>query len=208
MSVQGNAVSSLERRPNAERSAATRAALVEAARALFTERGYAGVGTEEIVRRAEVTRGALYHHFADKRDLFRAVHETVEEEMVAAITEAMGGVEDPVELLLVGARRFLDLCMQPEWTRIPLIDAPSVLGWAEWREIDQRYGLGIVTAGLTMAMDAGALRRQPVAPLAHILLASMGEAALMIAGADDPKAVRTEVEATLTGLIETLRTTD
>jgi len=195
-----------ERRANASRSAATRAALTGAARELFTERGYAGVGTEDIVRRAQVTRGALYHHFADKRDLFRAVHELVEQEMVAAIVEAMEGVEDPVELLLVGARRFLDLCVQPEWTRIPLIDAPSVLGWLEWREVDQRYGLGLVTAGLDLGMQTGALRRQPVTPLAHVLLAGMGEAALMIASAKEPKAVRAEVEATLVGLIEGLRT--
>ncbi len=194
-----------EHRPNAERSAGTRAALIGAARELFTERGYAEVGTEEIVRRAQVTRGALYHHFADKRALFRAVHEAVEEEMVAAIVTAMEGVEDPVELLLVGTRRFLDLCMEPKWTRIPLMDAPSVLGWAQWREIDQRYGLGIVAGGLTLAMDAGALRSQPVRPLAHILLASMGEAALMIASAEDPEAVRAEVETTLAGLIEALR---
>ncbi|MDQ3588199.1 MAG: TetR/AcrR family transcriptional regulator [Actinomycetota bacterium] len=205
MSVQKSPVGAAERRPNADRSAATRAALIGAGRELFTERGYAGVGTEEIVRRAQVTRGALYHHFADKRDLFRAVHELVEQEMVEAIVKAMEGVEDPVELLLVGARRFLDLCMEPEWTRIPLMDAPSVLGWAEWREIDQRYGLGIVTTGLTLAMDAGALRRQPVPPLAHILLASMGEAALMIASAESPKTVRAEVEAALVGLIEALR---
>jgi AcrR family transcriptional regulator len=196
---------SAERRPNAARSAGTRAALIAAARELFTERGYAAVGTEEIVRRAQVTRGALYHHFTDKRDLFRAVHESVEEEMVAAIAAAMEGVEDPIELLLAGARRFLDLCMQPEWTRIPLMDAPSVLGWAEWREIDQRYGLGIVTAGLTLGMDAGALRRQPVAPLAHVLLASMGEAGLMIATAERPAEVREGVEATLVGLIDGLR---
>ncbi|MDQ3645167.1 MAG: TetR/AcrR family transcriptional regulator [Actinomycetota bacterium] len=205
MFVQKSPVGAAERRPNADRSAATRAALIGAGRELFTERGYAGVGTEEIVRRAQVTRGALYHHFADKRDLFRAVHELVEQEMVEAIVKAMEGVEDPVELLLVGARRFLDLCMEPEWTRIPLMDAPSVLGWAEWREIDQRYGLGIVTTGLTLAMDAGALRRQPVPPLAHILLASMGEAALMIASAESPKTVRAEVEAALVGLIEALR---
>ena len=196
---------SAERRPNAARSASTRAALIGAARELFTERGYTAVGTEEIVRRADVTRGALYHHFTDKRDLFRAVHESVEEEMVAAIAAAMDGVEDPIELLLAGAQRFLDLCMQPEWTRIPLMDAPSVLGWAEWREIDQRYGLGIVTAGLTLAMDAGALRRQPVVPLAHVLLAAMGEAGLMIATAEQPAEVREGVEATLVGLIDGLR---
>ena len=194
-----------ERRPNAERSASTRAALIAAARALFTERGYAGVGTEEIVRRAEVTRGALYHHFADKKDLFRAVHEQMEEELVAQIVEAMAGVEDPLELLLTGARRFLDICTDPTWTRIPLIEAPSVLGWAEWREIDMRYSLGLITAGLEGGMEAGALRRQPVRPLAHVLLAAMGEAGLMIATAKDPKAEREEVEATLVALMGALR---
>jgi len=194
-----------QRRPNAERSTATRGTLVAAARELFTERGYADVGTEEIVRRAQVTRGALYHHFSDKRDLFRAVHEQVEEQMVAKITEALDGIEDPVELLLAANRRFLDLCMDPNWTRIPLIDAPSILGWSEWRAADMRYGLGLATLALTAAMDAGALRRTPVRPLAHLLLAAMGEAGLMIAQADDPAGERSEVEPTLVGLIEGLR---
>lgn len=193
------------RRPNAERSAATRAALIDSARRLFTERGYGEVGTEEIVRAAQVTRGALYHHFADKRALFRAVHEQVEEEMVSRISGAMAGIEDPVELLLAGGRAFLDLCEDPSWTRIPLIDAPSVLGWAEWREVDMRYGLGLVSAGLEGAMEAGALQRRPVAPLAHMLLAGMGELGLMIATAEDRAAVRREAEETLVGLIDGLR---
>lgn len=193
------------RRPNAERSAATRAALIDSARRLFTERGYGEVGTEEIVRAAQVTRGALYHHFADKRALFRAVHEQVEEEMVSRTSGAMAGIEDPVELLLAGGRAFLDLCEDPSWTRIPLIDAPSVLGWAEWREVDMRYGLGLVSAGLEGAMEAGALQRRPVAPLAHMLLAGMGELGLMIATAEDRAAVRREAEETLVGLIDGLR---
>ena len=194
-----------ERRANAERSAATRAELIRAARELFTERGYVDVGTEEIVRQANVTRGALYHHFSDKRDLFRAVHEQVEQDMVAAIGAAMEGTDDPVELLVAANRRFLDLCTDPNWTRIPLIDAPSVLGWTEWRAVDMRYGLGLATAALTAAMDAGAVRRVPVRPLAHILLAAMGEAGLMIATAEDPSAERAEVEPTLVGLVESLR---
>ncbi len=175
------------------------------ARELFTERGHVDVRTEEIVRQATVTRGALYHHFTDRRDLFRAVHEQVEQDMVASIGEAMEGIRDPVELLVAANRRFLDLCTDPNWTRIPLIDAPSVLGWTEWRAVDMRYGLGLATAALTAAMDAGALRRVPIRPLAHILLAAMGEAGLMIATADDPAAERAEVEPTLVGLIESLR---
>ena len=189
----------------AEQSEATRAALVAAARTLFTEREYGRVGTEEIVRRARVTRGALYHHFKDKRDLFRAAHEQVEEEMVAAIVAAMEGATDPVDLLVAGARQFLDLCLDPTWTQIPLIDAPSVLGWREWREVDMRHGLGLISAGLQGGMDAGVLRVQPVLPLAHMLLAALSEAGLMVATATDPNATRKEVEPTILGMIESLR---
>src|SRR5215210_5715875 len=93
-----------------EQAAATRDALMAAARELFEERGYGGVGTEEIVRRAGVTRGALYHHFSDKRDLFRAVHEELEQEIVAAIGATMTEVEDPRALMEAGLRAFLDAC--------------------------------------------------------------------------------------------------
>lgn len=189
----------------AERSEETRAALIAAARELFSEHGYAAVGTEQIVRQARVTRGALYHHFTDKRDLFRAVHEAVEGDMVAAVTTAMAGIEDPIELLLAGSAAFLDLCTDPGWTRIPLLEAPAVLGWQEWREIDQRHALGLITAGLEAAMAGGTAARQPVRPLAHLLLASLGEAGLMIATAPDPAAARAEVEPTLVGLLESLR---
>ena len=188
-----------------ERAQATRAALMSAARGLFTERGYAAVGTEEIVGRAKVTRGALYHHFADKRDLFRAVHEEMEGEIVAAIAGRMDGTTDPLELLKVGTRAFLDACMDPAHARVNLLEAPSVLGWAEWREIDMRHGMGLVTAGLQAGMDAGVLRRQPVLPLAHLLLAAMGEAALMIANSDEPRATRDEMEVSLLELLDGLR---
>lgn len=189
----------------AERSEETRAALISAARELFSEHGYAAVGTEQIVRRARVTRGALYHHFADKRDLFRSVHEAVEGDVVTSVTAAMAGIEDPIELLQAGTRAFLDLCTDPGWTRIPLLEAPAVLGWSEWRKIDQRHGLGLVSAGLEAAMAGGVVARQPVRPLAHLLLAALGEAGLMIATAEDPAAARAEVEPTLAGLLESLR---
>lgn len=189
----------------AERGEATRAALVRAARELFTAHGYGGVGTEEIVRRARVTRGALYHHFADKRDLFRAVHEQIEQEVVDAIAAQMGGVADPIEVLRVGTRAFLDVCTDPAITRVTLIDAPSVLGWEEWREIDMRYGLGLVSAGLQAAIDAGAIPAQPVGPLAHLLLGAMGEAGMVIVNSSDPSATRAEIEPALLGLLEGLR---
>ena len=188
-----------------ERAQATRTALMGAARELFTERGYAGVGTEEIVGRAKVTRGALYHHFTDKRDLFRAVHEQMEKEIVDAIAARMDGTADPLELLKTGTRAFLDACMDPAHAQVNLLDAPSVLGWAEWREIDMRYGMGLMTAGLQAGMDAGVLREQPVLPLAHLLLAAMGEAAMMIANSKEPRATRDEMETSLLEVLEGLR---
>src|SRR3954454_3168430 len=153
------------RSTKAEQAEATRARLLRVSRELFAKRGYSGVATEEIVRRAKVTRGALYHHFRDKRDLFRAVHEQMEQELVERIGEQMQGVEDPMELLNSGLRAFLDACTDPAVIQIALVDAPTVLGWAEWREIDEKYGLGLVTFGLQNAMDSGALRRQEIRPL-------------------------------------------
>jgi len=188
-----------------ERGEPTRDALLTAARALFAERGYAGVGTEEVVRRAGVTRGALYHHFRDKRDLFRAVFEQTEGEIVQAIGERVAGIADPMELLATGVRAFLDACADPVMMRIGVRDAPGVLGWEEWREIGNRHGLGLVTGGLHAAMDAGLIIRADVRTLAHLLLSALAEASLLIASADDPQAARTEVERTLLALLDGLR---
>lgn len=189
----------------AEQAAGTRSELMRTARELFAERGYAGVGTEEIVARAGVTRGALYHHFEDKKDLFRAVHEELERDLVASIGERIAGIDDPWELLVTGVRAFLDACTEPALMRIALVDAPVVLGWEEWRDIDTRYGLGLVSFGLQNAMDRGLLRRQAVRPLAHLLAGSMTEAAMMIAHAPDHEAARREVEGPLLAILEGLR---
>jgi len=183
----------------------TRRDLLRMARELFVERGYARVGTEEIVARAGLTRGALYHHFPDKQALFAAVHEQLEQELVAGIAATISEVADPVERLEAGIRSFLDACTDRQWTRITLLDAPTVLGWATWREIDQRYGLGLVSAALAQAMDSGALIRQPVRPLAHIMIGALGEAALLIANAEDPDVARAEVEPILMLLVRSLR---
>ena len=190
----------------AERAEATRAELLRVARELFAERGYGAVGTEEIVRRAQVTRGALYHHFRDKRDLFRAVHEGLERGLVEEITRRIAGIEDPIELLQAATRAFLDACTDPAMIQIALVDAPNVLGWSEWREIDARYGLGLTTMGLQLAMDSGAMRREDTRVLGHLVLGALGEAAMLIGHADDPKAARAEVEGPLLALLDGLRT--
>jgi AcrR family transcriptional regulator len=192
----------------AARSEATRAKLIEVGIELFSERGFAAVGTEEIVDRAEVTRGALYHHFGDKRDLFRAVHEELEQRIVAGIGAALQADprDDPLEALDVAAGAVLDVALDSRIARVTLIDAPSVLGWEEWREIDVRYGLGLTEAVLNAAIESGRIAKQPVRPLTHLLVAAVGEAAIMVATANDPKQARKDIEPAMRSLLYGLAT--
>jgi len=178
------------------RSEATRRALVRAARSLFGARGYADVGTEEIVRAVGVTRGALYHQFRDKAGLFAAVAEDVEAEIAGRIAAgAAGESAEPMDVLRAGARLFLEACAEPEVERIILLDAPAVLGWEAWRDLYARYGLGLVQLGLQSAMESGAIVRQPVTPLAHALIGALDECALYVARAEDPATARQECAA-------------
>jgi AcrR family transcriptional regulator len=196
-----------ERSSKAERSEATRAALIATARRLFAERGYGAVGTEEIVRETGVTRGALYHHFAGKRELFEAVYEEVESQLVQSIAaSAMSAASDPLQALHAGAQAFLDACCEdPAVQRIAVIDAPSVLGWERWREIGMRYGLGLVQASLEAAIEAGLIERQPAGPLAHLLLGALDEGAMLLARADDDGQTREQLGASIARMLDALR---
>jgi AcrR family transcriptional regulator len=196
----------VKRTKHVERSEATRAALVAAARPLFAKRGYAGVGTEEIVRAAGVTRGALYHQFADKRELFAAVFEQVEAEVTQRTARAAvaSGAGDPLAVLRVGAGEWLDACTDPDVQRIVLLDGPAVLGWEDWREIGMRYGLGLVENELREAIEAGVLEPQPIRALAHVLMGAIDEAALYVATAEDQTAARAEAGAVLDRLLSVL----
>jgi AcrR family transcriptional regulator len=185
----------------AEQSEATRNALIEAARGLFSERGYAAVSTEEIVQVAGVTRGALYHHFRDKKDLFAEVVERLEQQLLEQVTAAAMEVPDPWEQQVVAVGAFLDGCLDPAVQRVILTDAPSVLGLTAWREVEARYGLALVRAGLQSMVDAGLIEDQPLEPLSHMLLGAMAEAGLLIAHADDPVAARREVGDSLVRLL-------
>jgi AcrR family transcriptional regulator len=198
-------MSEARRDGRAERGEATRAALIAAAQELFSERGYADVGTGELVARAGATRGAMYHHFPEKRELFRAAYEETERELVESLAVELPRIEDPWEALVTGMRSFFDASSDPKLMQLGLIDAPAVLGWDAWREIGDRFALGLMTAGLQRAMDAGVLRPADVERLAHLLLAAMGEAAMMLANARDPMAERERLEATLMTILEGLR---
>jgi AcrR family transcriptional regulator len=189
------------RRTQAERSEATRSALIAAGRELFAARGFGAVGTEEIVRRAGVTRGALYHHFEDKRDLFRACYEQIEAELAQRLAEAAAPDAGALATLRAGKELFLDATLDPEIQRIALIDAPAVLGWEQWREIGARYGLGLIEALLAAGMESGEIRRQPLRPLAHAMLGALDEVAMLVGRAEDPRAARAEASETLESLI-------
>jgi AcrR family transcriptional regulator len=188
----------------AERRAATQSALLRAGRELFAAKGFANTPREEIVERAGVTRGALHHHFGRKEDLFRAVCEELENEIGARVMTAAMQASDPKAQLRLGCQAFLDAALDPAVQRIVVLDAPAVLGWEAWREIEAQHGLGLVTEALRHVMDAGQIDAQPVEPLAHIVLAALNEAALLVAGADNPKKTRKEVGQMVDRLLDRL----
>jgi len=177
----------------AENSATTRAALLRIARRFFAERGYADTATEEIVRRARVTRGALYHHFKDKQDLFRAVLHEEQSKLAAKCTQAAAQESDPWRALMTANEAFLEACLDPAVQQIVLIDAPAVLGAEGFRQSDESYYLAGLKAAIEAAIAAGIIEKQPVESLAHMLMGSMNEAARLIAQASDKKRARREV---------------
>ena len=194
----------------AEQSEATRTALLQVARELFTERGYAGTATEDIAQRAGVTRGALYYQFGDKSGLFYAVLEGISlstnERVVSAIHSGQGEQEDLWDQIVrAGTAAYLDACMDPAVQRIGLIEAPAVLGWEEKRELDRKYGISLISSALQELMGAGLIALQPVEPLAHLVLSAVLEAAMYIARADDIPAARKEMGASLERLLDGMR---
>jgi len=196
-------------RPNPEqlpRGESTKAALIAAARELFVTKGYFATGTEEIVAKANVgTRGALYHHFADKEDLFRAVFDHVQADLAAASIVNERG--DSLDLLTAALQQFLNASADNEDVQqILLIDGPAVLGWDQWRSLEAEYGLGVITTMLHAAVAQKVIARQPTAPLAHMLLAAVDEAALYIANAPDRRQAHRQARQSLMRLLGGLRT--
>jgi AcrR family transcriptional regulator len=193
-------------RTQGERSAATQTALVTAARRLWGARGYAAVSTPEIAEAAGVTRGALYHQYADKTALFLAVVEAIEDDVITRLTAAVTAArpKTPADALRLAADAWLDIASEPEVRQLVLLDAPNVLGWAAFREISLRYGLGMTEQLLGAAIDAGQLPPQPTRPLATVMLGALDEAAMSIANAEDTDQERAEIRAVVHNLIDGL----
>lgn len=194
---------------NAERTEQTRGKLIAAGRELFGKHGYGDVSTEQIVAKAHVTRGALYHHFGDKRDLFRAVAEAVEADSTQRTAEAaVAGTTDPWQATLNGSRAFLDICLEPEFQRIVIIDAPSVLGQAELSEIVDRHGGGLIEGMLTALIEAKLIKPLPVKPLARVLTGALINGGLTIAQSKNQKVARKEVGEVVEAILSGLAITD
>ncbi len=191
-----------DRRSNRERTETTRAALIQAARALFVAKGYADTGTPEIVAAAKVTRGALYHHFADKQALFRAVVEAEAAAVAAGIDRATPASLSPREALIRGGDAFLQAMRAPGRTRLLLLDGPAVLGRAEMDAIDYAHGGRTLREGIAAAMAAGGREALPVDELGAVLSAAFDRAALGIAGGGDAGNYRQSLKALIQGLFD------
>ena len=188
-----------------ERSRQTTSRILAEARRLFAEYGFAKVSTEQIVTAAGVTRGALYHHFKGKKGLFRAVLEQVQAEIEQRVKAAVDRAKDPMEMLIAGNDEFLAACLDPGLQRILLTDAPAVLGWEEWRMIDEGHVQGKYRAFLGRLMDDGVLRPLPVDALAHIISGAANETVFWAARADNPEAALSQAQTTMAELIRSLK---
>ncbi len=176
---------------------------------LFAAHGYGATSLEAVAERAGVTKGALYHHFRNKRDLFQAVFEQLEGEMCDKVVAAALQVgDDAWEALKTGVKAFMEAALDPGAQRIVLLEGPTVLGWETWREIDERFGYGLTKASIDGAMAAGVLEKRPSEPLAHLFLAALSEAALQVARSADQKTEMVKMTDAVMSILEGMRARD
>ena len=177
----------------AERSQATRGRLLAAGRRAFGTHGYDATRLEELLAATGLSKGAFYHHCVDKRELLAAVYEDLEREITAGLALIGRELTDPLARIDSGCQAFLDACLEGEVRQIALVDAPAVLGWRRWREIDSRFGFGLLLAGLRSAARAGRIPDAALEVRGHLLLASLMEGALLVAASDDVAGMRESV---------------
>jgi AcrR family transcriptional regulator len=171
---------------------------------MFAAQGYGAVGLSQIVSAAGVTKGALYHHFDSKADVFRAVLEQVQHEVAEKVVAAAEAHDDPWTQLTAGCRAFLTATTDPDVQRIMLVDGPAVLGWHEWRALDEAASARHLTEALTVLIEQGVITAQPVAPLTHLLSGAMNEAALWLAESTSVEDLA-DTWAALSRMLEALR---
>jgi AcrR family transcriptional regulator len=186
------------------RGAATRERLLVAARELFGERGYEATSIEAVLARSGVARGALYHHFASKAELFDAVAERVFVEIAKRTSAAAAGAEGTLEQLRAGCQAWLTMALDPAIQRLALLDPPTALGWRRWRQLDDRYSLGGLRASLRALAAEGRIPEAEQELLANMLLATLNEAALYIADAADQGAAGDVGRAAVDTLLDRL----
>ena len=191
-----------EKRTQADRRAATREALLAAAREEFVEHGFAAAATEAVVLRAGVTRGALYYHFPDKAALLAAVVEAVAAEVHDAVADAASRSTSPRQALADGMRAYLDACLSADARTIYLVDGPAVLGWRRWREIDGAYSARLLREGVgeTLAGESG----RDADALTTLLSGACNEAALWLADAPDDTDRKRAIDLAVDDLVERL----
>jgi AcrR family transcriptional regulator len=179
-----------------EQGQATRAALIDVATGLFATNGYEATAIPAVLDAAGVSRGALYHHFNSKEALFEAVLQAVEAQATLKVTRAARGATDPLDGLRRGCAAYLAMCRDPVVRRISLIDAPAVVGWERWREIDEQHSFGLIKAAIAAIAADGRVKPELVDVMAHVVLAALLEVALLVARADEGRlAIRRGQEA-------------
>ena len=195
------------KQPRAAQAEATQKTLRRQARKLFAQKGYAGANTDELVSRARLTKGALYHHFENKREIYQAVIEDMERELVERIEAAAAACGDPWERLRVMCLAYLDACRDPALARMLVLEAPAVLGWKTWCNLEQKYEVAALARCLKQASAAGARLEEPAETLAQVILGALTTGARVIGTAPDPDAARADVEKTIERLLTGLHST-
>jgi AcrR family transcriptional regulator len=188
----------------AERTEATRGRLVATARRLFAEQGFAATSTEEILEAASVSRGAMYHHFKSKTELFQAAFEAVEDDLTAEVLTAALVETDPIRQISRGFESFLDQCRRMEVQRIVMVDGPTVLGWDTWHELDERYAFGSLKFVLTTAAEQGRITPESVDSWANLLLGALMQAGMVVARAEDPETAKRAMTLTFEQMLSAI----
>jgi AcrR family transcriptional regulator len=202
----GQAVATkVARRTQAERTEATTTALVDAARELFARDGYEAASLDAVAARAGVTKGAVYHHFEGKRQLFEAVFAREVERMAISLVAAYARKKDPWDAFAAGCRAFLDECLDPELQRIVLLDAAAAIGWEEVRRLESPL-LEMMELGISTAVQAGRIAPRPPGPLARFLYGALCETAMVVARAEDQKAAHRQAVGEIGRVLDGLAT--